>query len=232
MMNTIEPLESRQLFSTVPVISLTSKATFSVQGTSSADKISFAFVNDDPKQGLLATVKTKGKTYKLLEPLAAVKRIYVDAGGKNDSIFVGGSSKLTRPVTILGGSGNDIINYSATGPILAVGGSGNDVVGADAILPITSSRNSEIMKSVFSETNPTGVDTISGGAGNDTLSCDTNDIMEGDSGSDSAVVLIAAANTAVNASRRNALAELYYARIAPSSVEATEGFSLFTSASG
>jgi RTX calcium-binding nonapeptide repeat (4 copies) len=224
----IEPLESRQLFSTVPVISLTSKGTFSVVGTSSADKISFAFVNDDPKQGLLATVKTKNKTHKLLEPLASVKRIYIDAGGGNDSVFVGGSSNLTKPVTMLGGSGNDILNYSATGPILAVGGSGNDVVGADAILPITSSKNSEIIKSVFGQTNPTGINTIAGGAGNDTLSCDTNDIMEGDSGSDTAIVITAASDTAVNLARRNALAELYYARVHPSSIEAIEGFSLFS----
>ncbi len=215
----------------IPTVSLSGSGTLLITGSTVADSVTLQLVHDDPTKGFIGTV-TGGSTkttINIRRSFASVKRIYIDAGGGNDSVFIGSGQSMTRPVTILGGSGNDTINYRAVGPILASGGAGNDVVGADAIISVNSSRNRDVINTLFAAKNSTGVNTVLGGAGNDTLSGDTNDQLDGGAGSDTAVLVIAATDNSVPSDRRNALAELYYARLGAVSIEHTAGFSLLSS---
>ena len=84
-----------------------------------------------------------------------------------------------------------------------------------------------MIANVFAGMNTTGVNTLTGGAGNDTLSGDTNDQLDGGSGSDTATLILAATDTGVNAARRDALATLYYQRLGAVGIETYKGFSLF-----
>lgn len=228
---TIESLEPRALFDAVPTVSLSSKGTLSIVGTPQADTVELQLAHDNQKLGFIGTITGgNGKvTVNIREKFSAVKRIVIDTGGGKDSIFIGSGTAFTHPtVTILGGAGNDRINYSAITPILASGGSGNDVIGADAVIAVTAKKDRDAIANIFAKTNTTGVDTILGGPGNDTLSGDTNDQLDGGSGTDTANLIVAATDSGVNLARRNSLSEIYYARLGAVSVEQDLGFSLFT----
>src|SRR4051812_40836188 len=170
MIDLIESLESRTLFGVDPTFTLTAKGTLVAQGTGGKDKITITLLHNKAKDGFIATLKNNTGTHEQRFLFKAVKRIYVDAGGKNDSVFIGGSTEQTRPSTVLGGAGNDTINYLCTGAIFASGGSGDDVVGLTAIVNVTSQRNRDVINGLFAVENKTAVNTLQGDAGNDTLS--------------------------------------------------------------
>jgi hypothetical protein len=125
----------------------------------------------------------------------------------------------------MGGDGNDRINYSAAGAIRADGGAGNDTVGATAIIAVTASNDTDVINAVFAAKNSTARNTVFGSLGNDILSGDTNDIVDGGEGIDLAV-LATAGDSTVTAARRNELAQLYYTRLGTKHIEKTVGVSL------
>jgi hypothetical protein len=229
----LESLEPRALFAaiTLPTVSVSSRGTLTISGTPQADQVELQLVHDDPKKGYIGTI-TGGSpktTVNIREKFTKVKRIVIDTGGGKDSITIEGVN-FTKPVTLLGGAGNDRINYSASfAPIFASGGGGNDVVGASAAVELTSSRNRDVINSVFAQQNKTAIDTIIGGAGNDTLSGDTNDLIDGGSGKDVAALVVISADTPE--ARRDALSELYYQRLGAVSTEQFLGFNLLNAAS-
>ena len=75
----------------------------------------------------------------------------------------------------------------------------------------TSKKNSEVINTLFATKNSTGVNRILGGEGNDTVSGDTNDRVDGGPGIDTAILAVATSDPSVDAARMNALAALYIA---------------------
>jgi hypothetical protein len=227
----LERLETRTLFSNDPLFELSSKGTLTVHGTAGSDQFNIDFLHGKPEDGLRAVVVTLDGaqlvTHDSRYKFVAVKRILVDAGAGNDDIFLGGGSKMKLPATLLGGSGKDHINYSALGPILAAGGTGNDVVGRTAIITAIEKSNSAVLNGVFAVNNTTGVCTILGGGGNDVLSGDTNDQLDGGGGTDTAI-LAAVAQNPLSHPRLDSLADNYYIRTGAVSVEVRTGENLLT----
>src|SRR4051812_40325826 len=207
-----EQLERRRMMSANPVLQLNSKGTLIVQGTTLADSITVSIPANKITNGYLAVVKNRRGTFQFHAKITPVKNITVDAGAGGDTILIQGGKLMTVPETLLGGAGNDRINYSAIGAIRADGGADNDTVGATAIIAVTSSNNNDVINAVFAAKNTTGKNTVSGGSGNDILSGDTNDIVDGGDGI-ALAVLATAGDSSVTANRRNELAQLYYTRL-------------------
>ena len=224
-----EPLESRRLLAANPVLALSAKGTLIVQGTSLADSINVSIPHNKIANGFVATVKNRNGTFKFSAKFNSVKRISVDGGAGADSILIEGGKLVTQPATLLGGPGNDRINYSAIAPILADGGTGDDTVGATAAIAVTSKKNSEVINTLFATKNSTGVNRILGGEGNDTVSGDTNDRVDGGPGIDTAFLAVATSDPSVDAARMNALAALYYQRLGATHVEKFLGINLLLS---
>src|SRR6476646_2117640 len=101
----IEGLELRQLLNGEPSSQLTSRGTLLVTGTVGNDVI--------------------GVTPAAIEafPPGSVKRIYVDVGPGNDSVFI--SARL--PATLVGGEGNDSLSGGLLRNLLD-GGAGDDTL--------------------------------------------------------------------------------------------------------
>ncbi|HYO09460.1 MAG TPA: calcium-binding protein [Tepidisphaeraceae bacterium] len=81
-------------------------------------------------------------------PVASISSVFIDTGGGNDTVILElskGTSSLTKPATVTGGSGNDTIRGGSGSDLLA-GAAGNDSI-----------------------TGAGGNDTVSGGDGNDIL---------------------------------------------------------------
>ena len=223
-----EQLESRRMMSANPVLQLNSKGTLVVKGTDLADSITISIPANKITNGYLAVVKNRRGTFQFHAKITPVKSISVDAGLGSDSILIQGGNLMTVPETLLGGDGNDRINYSAVGAIRADGGNGNDTVGATATIAVTSTNDNDVINAVFAKKNSTGRNTVFGGLGNDILSGDTNDIVDGGDGIDLAVLGIVGDST-VTAARRNNLALLYYTRLGTKHIEKTIGASLLGS---
>src|SRR3954467_12939216 len=167
MTDIIESLESRTLFAIDPTFTLTAKGTLVAQGTGGNDTITVTLLHSKARDGFIATLVNKAGSHEARFKFKAVKRIFVDGGGKNDSIFIGGGAEQTRPATVLGGAGNDKINYLCIGSIFGSGGSGDDIVGATAVINVNSNRNSKVIGDLFAAENPSAVNTLMGDAGND-----------------------------------------------------------------
>src|SRR5438045_6628706 len=165
--------------------------TLVVKGTTLADSITIRIPANKITNGYLAVVKNRRGTFQFHAKITPVKNITVDAGAGSDSILIQGGKLMTVPETLAGGDGNDRINYSALGPIRADGGNGNDTVGATATIAVTSTNDTDVINAVFAKKNSTGRNTLFGGLGNDILSGDTNDIVDGGDGIDIAVLAIA-----------------------------------------
>jgi len=227
--NPIESLEPRRLLAADPTFELSPKGTLVVHGSSKSDSIEVSLLHGKAADGFRAILDNKAGSHEARFKFKSVKRIYIEAAGGDDSIFVGGGTEQTRPATVLGGAGNDKINHAFNASIFASGGSGNDVVGATAVISVTSTRDRDVIKGIFAVQNKTAVNTLQGDAGNDTLSGDTNDSVDGGGGTDTAVLTIAATVQTVPQTRADSLATSYYSRLGATSIEATEGAYLFGS---
>src|SRR5437764_12740042 len=101
----VQRLEARTLLSTTTdAIRLTSRGTLLVQGDIGTDVVRISrsggsiAASIDSQTGSDQSVKFSAKD---------VKRIYVDAGGGRDQIFV--DARVTERATLLGGTGDDTI---------------------------------------------------------------------------------------------------------------------------
>jgi hypothetical protein len=171
----VEQLEQRQLLS----VTLTD-GTLAIVGTEAADTIDI-YPSTRFNDRLMVSVNGANTHF----ALSAVQRIQVDALGGDDYVNVSSrASRITMPVMLLGGEGEDTLagalgNDSiegGNGADFLSGGNGNDVLkggrGKDRIL------------------GGEGDDTIAGGLGSDAISTDqtgdgTNDVVLSSSGKDS-----------------------------------------------
>ncbi len=182
-MEIIESLESRRLLSSTPFFQLTSKGTLIIHGTVEANEIEVFLVHGKASQGVGAIVGVPDHGLQRLSNIYrakanAVKRIWIDAGGGNDSI---GISQVTRPATVLGGAGDDNVDHDLSGPMIAYGGAGNDSIGR---LPEISAfdlnlDNFDLLDNAFDDMKPAPLNTFNGGIGDDTLYGDINTQLNG-----------------------------------------------------
>ncbi|MFT3787696.1 MAG: hypothetical protein QM770_16260 [Tepidisphaeraceae bacterium] len=136
-MRRIEALEQRQLMAwdTVtlepvlfgnsrPVVTLTSKGTLAIDGTSSPD---FIEIRETGSQYVVTTALDDAKGSAITQKFSksAVKRVMVNAAGGGDHVTIGAS--VTRPTTVLGGAGSDSIDAFNLNVTIA-GGDGRDQI--------------------------------------------------------------------------------------------------------
>ncbi len=136
-MHNIERLENRQLFAADPMFTLTSKGTLIVEGSGGDDQISATLVGGHTKVGLLyvmisSNLGGKNEYFTVFHETKVsypkVKRIVIDGGDGNDTIDIN-SNQITKPVTLLGGNGDDKITFDTGGGVYADGGAGDDTIG-------------------------------------------------------------------------------------------------------
>ena len=129
-MQTVESLESRRLLS-APTVTVTSKGTLIVAGTTGADQVTITRTNtDDPNSALEISV-TSGASKTPLhvhEKVSAFQRISIDLGAGADSVTFDIPGKLKQPTTILGGAGDDTLEAVLPGRATISGGDGNDAL--------------------------------------------------------------------------------------------------------
>lgn len=104
----------------------------------------------------------------------------VNTGSGNDYILVNPSVKI--PVSIDGGSGDDVIIVHGVGPVTIRGGSGNDYIETDSpnIVLVDGGDGIDIIHH-----NGTTPGVIRGGSGDDTITSDSStDTIYGDAGDD------------------------------------------------
>ncbi|HEX3358118.1 MAG TPA: hypothetical protein VHS31_14190 [Tepidisphaeraceae bacterium] len=242
-MVSFESVESRLFLSATPEFDLTSKGTLIVHGTAGANRIDVDYVHQNAANKLDITVGTKDDLYGVLNPAdqfrinpKSVKRLVIDAGAGDDEIIITGAGQMTLPTTILGGAGDDRITPSDIAPTFTSGGDGNDTIGGVVDIHVASKFNHDVIKEAF--TNPSmTVETLLGGAGNDTLVGDINDLIDGGAGHDTGRIFTSttANSSPVSPDRGNALAHDYYQRVGATSLEETESVgnvSTFTTAIG
>ncbi|MFT3787697.1 MAG: hypothetical protein QM770_16265 [Tepidisphaeraceae bacterium] len=129
-MQRIESLEQRRLLASdilatpLPWVSLTSKGTLNVEGSTSAD---FVEVKVRGSQYWVTTSVQGSPGEKVLSKFAksAVKRIVVNAGAGSDRITV--QAGVTDPITVLGGAGHDAIDAFNQNVTIS-GGAGRDQI--------------------------------------------------------------------------------------------------------
>jgi uncharacterized protein YkwD len=126
---TLECLEERTLLTAQLSASLSS-GLLRIEGSAYADTIVVREINNRISvDGVKISVAGRGLAS---VSAAAVSRIEVFGNGGNDRIFlnsqaVRGQQALTRPVTVWGGAGNDLI-VAGQGPETVYGGDGNDTI--------------------------------------------------------------------------------------------------------
>ncbi|GEM_PF-6622931 len=160
---------------------LSSDGILHVNGTTSDDTITFAV------KGKTLTCYRNGVPDSL--PLAIVRGIIITGQGGNDSID---ASKLSIPVTITTGSGNDsILGSKAADSIFS--GDGNDTIisgnGNDALLAGNGTNYIDGGTGDDTITAGSGANAIHGGSGNDLITAGTGsgdqpNILYGDAGND------------------------------------------------
>ncbi len=158
----IEALEERRLFSHAPLLgtaAIDSSGMLNVVGTRKADVIR-VLVNATDATKL--DVSINGSVAGSFDLSAITNGIHIDGGKGNDDIGVDESNgAVARPLTMLGGQGNDTLVGGSENDSLD-GGNGKDSLSGGA-----------------------GTDTLSGGNGNDTLSGGTgSDTLHGGNGKD------------------------------------------------
>jgi Ca2+-binding RTX toxin-like protein len=181
-----EPLESRRLMAlTIDTVwqavgaHITARGTLVIKGGADADTI--AIVRDG---NLIKHIRLPdgggSRVIDVIGPASKVKRVLVEAGGGDDRVFI--DEELRKPVTVVGGAGNDIIddNRGAT----LIGGAGDDKLsvpllrtwldGPDSIPGVTISQNGT-------------PSLLCGGDGNDVLVASSVDSVVGGRGNDLAI---------------------------------------------
>lgn len=213
----IQLLENRRFLSVDPYFEVTSRGTLVVHGTDAAEQITVQLVRDDASRGFRVIVQADGsfnvERHEFSGKFSHIKRIRVEAGGGDDRLNVGGGSQMTRPVTLLGEAGNDQIDFSSNGPVMADGGDGLDQISDVPYINVAARRNSEVLDAFFADAVENSVNTLLGGNGDDTLSGDANDVIDGGTGTDQGVIAFSSRNGAISNDRSLGLATDYYARL-------------------
>jgi Ca2+-binding RTX toxin-like protein len=166
----VESLESRQLLS----VALTS-GTLQIDGTRHSDAI--AVTVDSTREGrLLVTVNGVSESIRAKN----VKQISINAGLGTDTVNLHPDTDVDKPMTILGGSGNDNLNGEG-GKSFINGEDGDDLISG-------SHSNDDTINGGDGEDfilAGNGDNVISGGADNDHITCGTgNDFVSGGAGND------------------------------------------------
>jgi hypothetical protein len=225
-MQSIESLESRHLLSTAPSITVTSKGTLLIAGTSSADHVTITRTNNNDPNSALDIVITGGSANTSVharEKVSEFQRIDIDLGAGADSVTFDIPGKLKQRTTILGGAGDDTLEAVLPGPAVLSGGAGNDVLFSQVTtINATAGRNSAVVTQTLDAKNKTGPETLLGEDGNDTLFADSNDSVNGGAGTDVAAVQMENL-TSNDQARADALAAVFYGRIDTKHVEKFEG---------
>jgi Ca2+-binding RTX toxin-like protein len=122
-----------------------------------------------------------------------VKRVLVEGGGGQDKIV---TNNCNKPATLVGGSGNDILQGGVASTL--IGGAGNDKlivklpdrIGGNGAIKVISTGDGSIATWTFAGTSTgirftTGPSLLSGGAGNDTFATGgSQDSVIGGAGTD------------------------------------------------
>lgn len=224
-MHDLQPLETRRLFS-LPSIGVTSRGTLAVIGTTSADKVTITRTNaDDPNSALSITITggDEGASVHARQRVGTFQRISIDLGAGADSVSFVIGGKLKQRTTILGGAGNDTLEFVTPSRVLASGGNGNDVLFSQ-ITTINSAgeHNREIIGAQLEQTNKTGPATLQGNAGDDTLWADSNDSVDGGPGTDVAQAEIDNSQSDDD-TKGDALTEVFYGRLGAEGIEEFKG---------
>jgi len=228
-MPTVQRLENRRLFSGDP-FTVTSKRTLQIEGTAGDDAIHVQLKGNKRAYGFLATFgaaegnsQPTSVTYTFNGKFYAVKRIYVDGHDGDDQIFIDGGPEMTRPVTVLGGPGDDVIDCDNAGAAYINGGAGDDKIGPQFHLAVASSRNKDVLDQAF-QVAAGAVNTIMGGSGADILSGDPSDIIDGGVGDAQDVGIVRLFSHAhISANRAAALAHDYFRRLSAVHLEVLHG---------
>ena len=230
----IQLLESRRLFSADPIFELTSKGTLIVHGTADADAITVNVLHTGSlKFHVLVSLRVPPAgaptiAHEFRSSMGQIKRFRVEAGDGDDSVDVLGRELLTKPGTVLGGNGDDDIGLLSDGPISVDSGDGNDSINElfefSSVygFEVKATKNREALDSAFAM-NGGSVNTLLGGAGNDTVIADTNDVVDGGTGTDRGELGLF--GSAFNESRREGLQHDFYARLGAIGLEDFNGFS-------
>lgn len=166
----IDPLESRLLLS-----SSLSHGVLKITGTSRNDQISVNYFKILGMNEVVVQQITLGSTtphFKKYNP-GAIKKIHIVGGAGNDVVtFLASGAAFKFPVFFDGGTGNDTLSApSAQGKITAKGGTGDDVIS-------TGSAPDSI-------DGGSGNDTLTGNGGHDTLIGGTGaDLLQAEAGND------------------------------------------------
>jgi hypothetical protein len=203
-----------------------------VHGTEAKDEIVVQLVHNQAADGVQVIVTPKDGIdadirHEIHVKYRNVKRYRIEAGAGDDFVNISGGNEMRRPATILGGAGNDLIGYSSMGPTLVDAGDGNDQTSGSPIVAVNAKKNRDVLDATFDSPNGTAPATILGGAGDDSLNGDSNDQIDGGSGSD--VAQLIALGKDVPDDRLQALAHDYYARLGATGVEQTKASSLSSS---
>jgi Ca2+-binding RTX toxin-like protein len=196
-----EPLESRRLFAlTVDVVGTDADGSPFAHLTKSGTLVLTGQLTGDT---LTVETSKNGKRILAIGPgpldgnfsAKEVKRVLVEGGGGQDKIV---TNNLNKPATLVGGSGNDILQGGHRSTL--IGGDGNDKLivkspdrfGGGATGQLVYDLNgalvtwAEIGSSPYRVSFATGPSLLSGGAGNDTFaSGGSEDTVVGGPGNDS-----------------------------------------------
>jgi Ca2+-binding RTX toxin-like protein len=157
----LESLESRRLMS----VTLTDRVVH-VSGTTGRDDLHLYNINET----FVVQTGTSIKNRSTPIPKADFDSIVVDVGGGNDSVWC---TNFPWAVTMVGGSGNDVLVGSQAADLLC-GGAGNDALtGGDGADTLSGGRGNDELYGAA------GADDLRGGGGIDTaLSESSSDIIE------------------------------------------------------
>ena len=224
-MHDLQSLETRRFLS-APTIHVTATGTLLITGTSLADKVTIGRTNaNDPDSALEITVTggSAGSSVHARQKVGTFQRISLDLGAGDDSVSFVIGGKLKQRTTIMGGAGNDTLEFVSPGRVLASGGDGNDVLFSQITnIHSTDQRNRDIIDALFAEKNKTGAATLLGNAGDDTLWADSNDSVDGASGSDVGEVEIDSSQSRDD-SKDDPLAAVFYGRLGAAGMEDFKG---------
>jgi hypothetical protein len=103
--------------------------TFSIPPDANAQRIQTALAGFDPPDSMYIQSARRGVVDRWLISADLVNQIVVEAGGGNDRVgngAYGPTTLIERPVTLLGGSGEDLLTTGGNSNLF--GGSGNDLL--------------------------------------------------------------------------------------------------------
>ena len=161
----LEPLETRCLFSLAALAAVTHAGSLMVRGTDGDDRIRIAFNRNHTAVDVIIN------GHRTSFPLGSIRVMGISAGGGNDEVRIDDSNGPVRcRAYVYGGAGNDTL-IGGSGPDVIFGEAGNDVIDGGAARDVI--------------TGGTGNDTLRGGAGDDSLEDESGrDLLIGGDGND------------------------------------------------